>query len=520
MILLIKKLIKIGLLTPIGITRLSFSLLSEGTNLMALLRFAARKYKNQIAIVDEGEAVSYEDLYRQSQRLADSLQNDFQLSAGNKTAFLCRSHANLIRALCAAARTGSRLFLLNPEMTAEQFAALAEKHQFDFLFYDAEVAHLINADKTFDWTNKSLITYDAEKPSVESLSKTEKRTPTKIKRAFSGELIVLTGGTTGTPKTARRKPSVFNFLNPFFELLTKLHLDKYKTVYIATPAYHGFGIAAIIIGIILGEKMFLLPRFDTVRACALIEKNQIEAITVVPLMLQRMLHHDNDALDSIKCVISGGAALNPDLVEKTLECLGDKLFNLYGTSEAGFSVIATPEDLRRAPDTIGKKIAGVNLTILDANDNPVPTGAVGKICIKSLWSVKTDKNFVETGDLGLQDENGYLFLRGRTDEMIVSGGENVYPIELENILVKHPSIQQIAVIGIPDQDFGQRLKAFVVPAPDVNLTEAEIKDWLASRVARFQMPAAVEFLEELPTTAIGKINKKALTATSIPKVNL
>lgn len=507
---LLKKLIKINLLTPFGMWRLSSSLFGEGTNLMALLRFAAYQYKNQIAVTDEREAVSYEDLYWQSQRLAVNLQADFRLEAGNKTAFLCRSHAGFVRALCAAARTGARLFLLNPEMTAGQFAALAEKHQFDFLFYDAEVAHLINADENFDWKNNSLVTYDAENPSVESLSKKDNRTSTKIKRAFSGEIIVLTGGTTGTPKTARRKPSVFNFLNPFFALLSKLHLDRYKSVYIATPAYHGFGIAAIIIGMILGEKMFLLSHFDASKACALIEKNQIEVVTVVPLMLQRMLNLDPNALRSIECIISGGAALNPALVEDTLARLGDKLFNLYGTSEAGFSVIATPEDLRRSPDTIGRKIAGVNLVILDADDKPLPIGTVGKICIKSLWSVKNNGNWVETGDLGLQDESGYLFLRGRTDEMIVSGGENVYPVELENILAKHPAVNQIAVIGIPDREFGQRLKAFVVPEFGAKITETEIKNWLATRVARFQMPAAVEFLDKLPITAIGKINKKAL----------
>lgn len=506
MFLLIKKLLKIGLLTPAGLFRLSSALLGEGTNLMALLKFAARKYKNQTAVVDEREAVSYADLYEQSQNLATVLQNGFKLKAGSKTAFLCRSHANLIRALCASARVGARLFLLNPEMTAEQFAALAEKHQFDFLFYDREVAQLVNED----WTNKSLMTYDAENPSVETLSKTKNETQTKIKRAFAGEIVVLTGGTTGTPKTARRKPSVFKFLNPFFALLTELHLDKYQSVYVATPAYHGFGIAAIIIGIILGEKMFLLPRFDAAKGCELIEKNRVEVITVVPLMLQRMLNQDANALRSIECVISGGAALNPALVAETQKRLGDKLYNLYGTSEAGFSVIATPEDLRKNPETIGRKIVGVNLTILDANDTPVSNGTVGKICIKSLWSVKSDKNFIETGDLGFQDDDGFLFLRGRTDEMIVSGGENVYPIELENILATHPHVQQTAVIGIADEEFGQRLKAFVVPATGANLTEAEIKDWLAARVARFQMPAAVEFLEELPTTAVGKINKKTL----------
>jgi fatty-acyl-CoA synthase len=506
MFTLIKKLFVIGLLTPAGIFRLSSALLSEGTNLMALLKYAARKYKNEMAIVDERETVSYTNLYGQSKSLAVILQNDFKLRAGNKTAFLCRSHANFIRALCAASRIGARVFLLNPEMTDEQFARLVEKHQFDFLFYDREVFNLFESD----WKNKSLATNDIQNFSLETLSRFENQKAVKIKPAFSGEIIVLTGGTTGTPKSARRKPSVFNFLNPFFALVTKLHLDRYESVYIAAPAFHGFGIAAIIIGIILGMKMFLRPRFEAAEACDLIEQNRIEVMTVVPLMLQRMLHHDAKSLASIECIISGGAALNPSLVAETQERLGDKLFNLYGTSEAGFSVIAAPEDLRRHPETIGKKISGVNLAILDANDKPVPPETVGKICIKSLWSVKTNKSLVETGDLGFEDENGYLFLRGRTDEMIVSGGENVYPIELENVLIKHPQVQQVAVVGVSDSEFGQRLKAFVVPENGTNLTEPEIKNWLASRVARFQMPVAVEFLCELPTTHVGKINKKLL----------
>lgn len=502
MLKLLKKLFKIGLLSPKGFVRLLSSFASEGTNLMALLKFTARRNPNQIAVVDERETITYENLYLQSQNLAQHLQNNFQLSAGKKTAFLCRNNAGLIRGLCAASRIGARIFLLNPEMPAEQFSALFERHKFDFLFYDGEVESLILSDKKTDWKNKSFV--------VDSGEIFPNKNQTKIKRVFSGEIIVLTGGTTGVPKTAKRKSSVLNFLNPFFALLTQLNLDEYKSVYIATPAYHGFGISAIIIGMILGMKMFFLPRFDAGKGCELIEKNRIETITVVPLMLQRMLNFDSISLASLECIISGGAALNPALTEETLEKLGDKLFNLYGTSEAGFSVIATPEDLRRSPETIGRKIGGVNLKVFDENEREVPNGTIGKICIKSAWAIKDGKSWIETGDLGFQNENGFLFLRGRNDEMIVSGGENVYPIELENILAKHPDIQQTAVIGIPDTEFGQRLKAFIVSKPEINLTETDIKQWLETRVARFQMPAKIEFLDELPQTAIGKINKRKL----------
>lgn len=509
MLKLIRKLTKIGLLTPAGLFYFAAALASEGINLMTLLRYAARRNGRKLALTDEQENLSYEDLYRRSRRLASVLQTDFHLQPGQKAAFLCRSHAQLISAVFGVSRLGVNVYLLNPEMTAGQFASLHARHSFDFLVYDPDVCETIDEAA---WQNNSLVTCHQTLPSIESLSKKDgSLTPVKIKRAFSGEIIVLTGGTTGTPKTARRKPSVFNFLNPFFELLTKLNLDAYQSVYIATPAYHGFGIAAIFIGLILGERMFLLPRFNAEKACGLISKNKIEAVTLVPLMLQRMLDHDPAALASLECIISGGAPLNPALAGEALDLMGDKLFNLYGTSEAGFSVIATPADLRRRPDTIGRKIAGVKLSILNGENKPVKDGTIGRICIKSSWTTQTAATWVETGDLGYQDEAGYLYLCGRSDEMIVSGGENVYPVELENVLHKHPEIRQAAVVGVPDEDFGQRLKAFIVPAPESHLTRSEVFDWLKSRVARFQMPVAIEFLEELPVTSIGKINKKSLS---------
>lgn len=467
---------------------------------MALLKFTAIRFPEQIAVTDENQSATYEEIYIHSQNLANNLQIKFSLKAKMKVAFLCRNNIAFVKALCAVSRIGCWIYLLNPEMTDEQFSVLNQKHRFDFLFCDDEALKIVESENE---TYKTLKTSELENFCNDAAAG-------KIKRAFSSEIIVLTGGTTGVPKTARRKASVSAFLFPFFELLTKLHLDRHQTFYVATPAYHGFGISAIIIGIVLAKKMFLLPRFNTAKSCELIKQHQIEAVTLVPLMLQRMLDYDAQKIASLKCIISGGAALNPTLAEETLKKTGDTLFNLYGTSEAGFSVIAAPSDLHFSSETIGKKIAGVKLKILDNENKPVAPGTVGKICIKSAWSVKSKDSWIETGDLGFQDRKGYLYLRGRSDEMIVSGGENVYPIELENILSKHPSIRQTAVIGIPDKDFGQRLKAFIVLNHESKVSETEIKQWLSSRAARFQMPAAIEFLNELPTTSIGKISKKML----------
>jgi fatty-acyl-CoA synthase len=509
MLKILQKLINIRLLTPFGLYYLLTAVFREGLNLMTLLRLAVKLHGKKIAFVDEKSEISYTDLYQRSQQLADILQTNYKLAAKQKVALLCRNNISFILAAFAVSRLGTDIYLLNPEMTVEQIESLNNRHKFDFFIYDAEVSESIH---DLNLQNKSLVTYSEISPSIENLAKTESSNRAKLKKAYSTNVIVLTGGTTGTPKIAKRKASIFNFLNPFFALLTELDLDRYKSVYIATPVYHGFGISAVFIGLILGEKMFLLNRFDARKGCELIRENNIEAVTLVPLMLQRMLNQDADSLKSLQCIISGGAALNPALVEETFEKLGDKLFNLYGTSEAGFSVLATPQDLRSATNTIGRPIAGVKLKILDSDNKPAEIGKVGRLCITSKWAVKdVETKAIETGDLGYEDEFGYLFLCGRNDEMIVSGGENVYPIELENVLTKHSEIKQAAVIGIPDADFGQRLKAFIVLAENSKIDQTQLSEWLSSRVARFQMPKSIEFIEDLPITSVGKINKKALS---------
>ncbi|MDF2650833.1 MAG: acyl-CoA synthetase (AMP-forming)/AMP-acid ligase, partial [Paenibacillus sp.] len=207
----------------------------------------------------------------------------------------------------------------------------------------------------------------------------------------------------------------------------------------------------------------------------------------------------------------GGAELNPKLVKETLSQLGQVLFNLYGTSEAGLNVIATPQDLTYSAQTIGRKIKGVRLKIVDDLKKEVQIGQVGQFCIKNSWSMRNGANsWIETGDLGYCDELGYYFLCGRADSMIVSAGENVYPLEVEQVLLTHPQVEDAAVIGVPDEHFGQRLKAFVLLAPHADLTNEELMEWLRVRLARFQLPKEILFVDQLPYTSLGKLDKKQL----------
>ena len=188
------------------------------------------------------------------------------------------------------------------------------------------------------------------------------------------------------------------------------------------------------------------------------------------------------------------------------------LFNLYGTSEAGVSIFATPSDLAANPATIGREIWGVTATIRGEGDAILPAGHPGRLCIQSSAAAASKGKWVETGDVASRDAEGRLFLHGRIDEMIVSGGENVSPWEVETVLMRHPEVDEAAAVGVPDVDFGQRLIAFVAPSEGSNLTPEALGAWLAGEVARYQRPRAILFRPELPLTPVGKINKRALRA--------
>ena len=499
---LLKKLHRARLLSVVGLYRLLGAVRANGVNLMSLLRVAAKLHPDRVALDDGRERVTYTELWHRAESVAVGL-HDLGVGPRDKVAIACRSHVPAVLAIFAASRLGAHVFLVNPEMSDDQVRDLDAERNFRLYVHDGR-----DVFEETEFDGKSVPARADDGSSINAFS----RQPIpRIGKAKSGNVVVMTGGTTGKPKAAARKPGVFNFLPPFVHLLCEVNLDHYRTVYVATPIYHGFGLAGLFIGTALGAEMYLTEKFDAQRACELIRDRGIEVVAVVPLMIRRMLDADADAvaLSSLKCVITGGAALAPELATETLERLGPILFNLYGTSEAGFCVTARPDVLGKKPDSIGKPVRGVKARVADEHGRRLPRGGVGRLQIKSSWSV-TGAGWVETGDLARFDAEGDIFLRGRSDDMIVSGGENVYPVELEHALGKHPAVHEVAAVGIPDVEFGQRLKAVVVLRPGESFGEDELRAWLKPRVARYQIPAVIEFREELPRTPLGKVNRRAL----------
>jgi len=276
--------------------------------------------------------------------------------------------------------------------------------------------------------------------------------------------------------------------------------------------------------VILGGTLLTRRRFDAEATLAQTSLHRAHALVAVPVMLARILGLSDEVrarnpVPSLRVVISAAARLDPSLAQRFMDTYGEVLYSCYGSSEVGIGSLATPADLRETAETVGRPIPGCPVAILDENDRPVEPHITGRVFVGGgltfdSYTGGSRKDVVarmtDTGDMGYFDEAGRLFIVGREDDMIVSGGENVYPRAVENALGKHPNVADHAVIGVSDEDFGQRLAAFVVPRPGADIDEAELREYLKDKVSRFEQPRDITVVTEIPRNPTGKVLRKGL----------
>ncbi len=334
--------------------------------------------------------------------------------------------------------------------------------------------------------------------------------------ARPGRTIVLTSGTTGTPKGARR-PTPGGF-RPLCSIIDRIPLDAGVRMFVAAPLFHAWGFAGLQIGLALRATIVLRRRFDAADALATIAEHDCSALIAVPVMLQQLLEQPPREVPLTVAAVSG-SALPGGLATRFMDSYGDILYNLYGSTEASWASIATPADLRAAPGTAGRPPRGTVVEALDADGRPVPRGTTGRLFVgnEMLFEGYTNSSartlvggLLAIGDLGHVDEAGRVFVDGREDEMIVSGGENVFPSEVEDLLADLPEVREVAVVGVQDDKYGQRLAAYLVLRDGAALGPEDVRDHVRHHRARFSVPRDVVFLAELPRNATGKIVKRAL----------
>ena len=338
-------------------------------------------------------------------------------------------------------------------------------------------------------------------------------------------IVLLTSGTTGTPKGAPRHAG--HSLHPIGALLSKVPFRARESTYVAAPMFHGLGFTQMALAMILGCTTIVERRFNPERVLDAITRERPTGLVVVPVMLQRivaLLEAEPDRWDtsSLRIAFASGSQLDAELVRRTQRTIGDVLYNFYGSTEVAWATFATPEDLRAAPGCAGRPPYGTIVRLFDEAGRPVQgVDKVGRIFVGNNFQFEgytggggkeVIDGLMSTGDVGHFDDGGRLFVDGRDDEMIVSGGENLFPMEVEELLLSNEAVEEAAVVGVDDEEFGKRLAAFVVRKPGYDISADELKEFVKRSLARYKVPRDVTFIDELPRNPTGKVLKRVLRA--------
>jgi acyl-CoA synthetase (AMP-forming)/AMP-acid ligase II len=497
---------------PAKLVRMAGAYRHWGMSLAAAFATAGARYGNRVAIFDDDGATTFAQLDRHTDALARGLREE-GVREGSVVGILCRNSRAFVEVTGALAKVGADACYLNTGFSAPQLREVLHREHAAILVHDDEftgVAHEAGIEHCISTT-----TFDA------LIARHDSRTPLP-RPAHQSRTIILTSGTTGTPKGAARDQSAN--AGPALALLERIPYRADETMIVAAPCFHSWGFANLLVGMLLGDTVVLERHFEPERVLATIERHQAQVLVAVPVMLMRILElpdHTRQKYDtsSLRLVPLSGSSLPGDLATHFMDAFGDVIYNLYGSTEVGYATIASPEDLRLAPNTAGRPPRGTEVRLLDEAGRQVAPGATGRIFVRSglLFEGYTDgkskavlDGFMQSGDTGHVDERGLLFVDGRDDDMIVSGGENVFPGEVEDVIATHPNVSEVAVVGVADEDFGQRLKAFVVPRPGTAVDPEEIRAHVRANLARFKVPRDVELVESLPRNATGKLVKREL----------
>ena len=483
---------------------------------------SAINYPDETALVDEAGTLTFEQLHRRSNALAHALEAA-GVRPGDGVAIMCRNHRYFILATLACSKLGASALYLNTAFAAPQLADVMERERPSALIYDEEFADLLDVE---DQETRRFVAWSEGDPGDPSLDElidgaddSDLSPPEE-----QGRYVILTSGTTGKPKGAQRESP--SGLMPLAALFSKIPHQRREKIVVSAPLFHSWGFLHFVIGLPLAATLILRRRFDPEDALRTVAEHGAEVLAVVPVMMQRILElppevkRRND-VSSLRITAASGSSLPGELSARWMDEFGDNLHQLYGSTEVAWATIATPEDMREAPGTAGKPPRGTTVRIVDERGEDVPPGETGRIFVGNEglsfegYTGGGDKehlgDLLSSGDVGHFDENGRLFIDGRDDEMIVSGGENVFPREVEDLLSDHEAIAEAAAVGVEDEKFGQRLRAFVVTREGKRVSEADLKAYVKENLARYKVPREIVFMEELPRNATGKVLKRELT---------
>jgi fatty-acyl-CoA synthase len=503
--------------SPATLARLVGTVRAWGTGPAGGFATLAVRSPDRVGLIDELGSLTFGEMHRRSNALARALA-ERGVVEGSAVAVMCRNHRGFVDASIAAAKLGADILYLNTAFAGPQLVEVLEREQPVVVIHDEEFTDLLSGadveQRLIGWTDDE-VGEDTLESLIAAYPGDELTPPERHAR-----VIILTSGTTGTPKGAPRKEAG---IEAAVSLLSRMPLRYGWRCHIAAPLFHTWGFAHLALGMLLGSTVVLRRKFDPEDCLRTTQDERCDSLVVIPVMLQRMLALPDETLDSVhlpslKVVAASGSALPGDLAPEWMDRYGDNLYNIYGSTEVAYASIATPEDLREAPTSAGKPPHATIVKILGEDGKELPQGETGRIFVGNAllfegYSGGGHKEVVDglmsSGDVGRFGDDGRLYVEGRDDDMIVSGGENVFPQEVEDCLSRHEKVVEVAAIGVDDEDFGKRLKAFVVA--DGEVSEDELRAWVKENLARYKVPREIVFLDELPRNATGKVLKRELS---------
>ena len=483
---------------------------------------AAIHYPDETALIDERGSLTFDQLNRRSNALAHAFER-MGIGHGDGVGIMCRNHRGFIEATLAAAKLGASALYLNTMFAGPQLVEVTRREGPKALVYDEEFAGLLDGvgegvARIVGWAEG-----EVEGPTLDSLIAENPDSDVKPP-PDKPRFVILTSGTTGTPKGAQRSSP--DGLLAMAAIIDKIPYRSRETMMIAAPLFHSWGFFHFIVSLPTASTIVLRRRFDPEETLRAVQDHRAQVLPMVPVMVQRILQLPDETLarydlSSLRITSLSGSALPGELALEWMDRFGDSIYNLYGSTEVSWATVATPEDLRAAPGTAGRPPRGTVVRLYDEEGREVPRGEVGRIFVGNEMAFEGytgggGKEVIDglfsSGDVGHLDASGRLFIDGRDDEMIVSGGENVFPREVEDLLADHEAVVDVAVIGVEDEEFGQRLKAFVVTAEGAEPSEDELKAHVKANLASYKTPREIAFLDELPRNATGKVLKRELHA--------
>ena len=464
-------------------------------------------HPDETALVDDDGSLTFAELDRLCDAVGVRL-GEAGLDPGDRIGLLARNSRGFYAAMVGAARAGIDVAYLNTGVTADQVRDIVPAEGISALVCDAELAN-----RAPDGVPRL---------GIGSLVGAPLPPGRPDPRGHSSRHVILTSGTTGRPRGVSRGSAG---ADAALAVIAGFPYRVRRTHLVAAPAFHAWGWMNLILTMLFSSTVVLTRRFEPEHVLELVEREQADALVAVPIMLQRLVEVDRDVRErydtsSLRVVAVSGSALSGALAERFMDAYGDVVHNLYGSTEAAFATVADPRDLRAAPGTAGRPLPGVRVTVVGPDGEPLPAGQTGEIVVGSRATFsgytsgapgRQSAGGVRIGDLGRFDDDGRLFVAGRADDLVVTGGENVYPITVENELERHPDVVECAVVGQPDEEFGQVLVAHVALRPGAAADADAVRAWLKQRLGPHEVPRRVVVHDEpLPRNTTGKVLKTRL----------